>query len=74
MVKSKCCKAKLVSAPQLYLRFQYGKKKNGQWYWHVRAKNSEIIAQGEGYKRKAGPLRVYDILFAMDGRASIEEL
>lgn len=23
-----------------------------QWYWHVKAKNGEIIAQSEGYKTK----------------------
>ncbi len=44
------------------LRFQYGRHKNGQWYWHIRAGNSEIIAEGEGYKRKAGVLKVWRIL------------
>ena len=57
-----------------YLRFQYGKKKNGQWYWHVRAKNSEIIAQGEGYKRRSGPIRVFNLMFGTGGRASLQEV
>ncbi len=69
----KCCKSECSAKPKL--RFQYGKKKNGQWYWHVRAKNSEIIAQGEGYKRVAGVLRVYNLMFD-DGtiRVSIQEV
>lgn len=41
------------------LRFQYGKKKNGQWYWHIRARNGEIIAEGEGYKREASVTKLW---------------
>ena len=22
------------------------------WYWHIRARNGEVVAQGQGYKRK----------------------
>lgn len=29
----------------------------GEWYWHLKAPNGEIIASGEGYKTKAGVLR-----------------
>ena len=25
---------------------------NGQWYWHLKAANHEIIASGEGYLSK----------------------
>jgi uncharacterized protein YegP (UPF0339 family) len=28
-----------------------------QHYWHLKAKNGEIIAQGEGYKTQAGALK-----------------
>jgi uncharacterized protein YegP (UPF0339 family) len=56
-----CCGSGECSAKPK-LRFQYGKKKNGQWYWHIRARNSEIIAQGEGYKRVAGVKKVLRIL------------
>ncbi len=52
------------------LRFEYGKNPDGQWYWHIKAGNREIIAQGEGYKRKAGVLKVADVL--IDGMADAE--
>lgn len=65
------CTTKTKGNETTVLRFQYGKKKNGQWYWHVRAKNSEIIANGEGYKRVAGPLRVFALLFGPIDRAVI---
>jgi uncharacterized protein YegP (UPF0339 family) len=29
---------------------------DGQWYWHVKAKNGKIVAQSEGYKTKHGAL------------------
>lgn len=45
------------------IRFQIGRsKKNREFYWRVRAANGEIIAQGEGYKRRAGCVRVFEIL------------
>lgn len=52
------------------LRFYYGKRPNGKWYWRVKAGNNEIIAQGEGYERKAGILKVADVL--IDGMATAE--
>lgn len=46
------------------LRFEYWKSvKNKQWYWRIRAGNAEPIAQGEGYKRKSGVLKVFHMLF-----------
>ena len=57
-------------APKKKLRFEYGKNRDGQWYWHIKAGNNEIIAEGEGYKRKAGVLKVADIL--IDGMADAE--
>lgn len=29
---------------------------DGQWYWHVKAKNGKIVAQSEGYKTKHGAM------------------
>jgi uncharacterized protein YegP (UPF0339 family) len=26
---------------------------DGLWYWHIKAGNGEIIAEGEGYEHKA---------------------
>ncbi len=45
------------------LRFEYGKHDNGQFYWHVKSPNGEIICQGEGYGRGAGALKLYRTLF-----------
>lgn len=36
-----------------HARFEYWKGFDGQWYGHLKAPNGEIIAQSEGYKRKA---------------------
>jgi uncharacterized protein YegP (UPF0339 family) len=34
----------------IVLHFQYWKSsKNGKWYWHLRATNNEVIAEGQGY-------------------------
>lgn len=49
-------------AAKAKLRFQYGKKKNGQWYWHMRARNGEIVAQNEGLKTFASVTKVF-VLF-----------
>ena len=45
------------------LRFEYGQSDNGQFYWRVKSGNNEILCQGEGYKRRAGVLKVFDLLF-----------
>lgn len=44
------------------LRFQYGRKKNGQWYWHLRARNGEIVAENEGLKTRASVMKVFRLL------------
>ncbi len=49
-------------APKKKLKFEYGRRCDRLWYWRVKAGNREIIAQGEGYKRKAGVLKVAEIL------------
>lgn len=57
------------------LRFQYGKSPtDGQWYWRVRSRNSEIVAQGEGYKRKAGVIKVWKLLALNMGSSALIEL
>lgn len=52
-----------MTKPKRPLRFEYGKNDDGQFYWHVKSPNGEIICQGEGYERKAGVLKVYRALF-----------
>ncbi len=44
------------------LRFEYGKNIDGLWYWHIKAGNGEIIAEGEGYKLRSNILKVYGVL------------
>jgi uncharacterized protein YegP (UPF0339 family) len=52
--------------PTKSLRFEYWKSaKNKQWYWRIRAGNGEPIAQGEGYKSKAGALKLFRLLLSL---------
>lgn len=37
-------------------KFQYWQS-NGQWYWHLRAKNGRITADGGGFNTKYGCLK-----------------
>jgi len=69
-----CCTPKSAKVSAGSLRFQYGKKKNGQWYWHIRAKNSEIIAQGEGYKRSRSCIHVAQLLLEGMEHMSVTEI
>jgi uncharacterized protein YegP (UPF0339 family) len=66
MVKSKSCcdlsKSVVCCNAKPDLRFQFGKNRRGLWYWHIRARNGEIIAQGEGYKRVAKIDRLFELL------------
>ena len=32
------------------------------WYWHLKAANNEIIANGEGYTSKAGALHAISLV------------
>jgi len=52
------------------LRFEYGRNPDRLWYWHVKAGNGEIIAEGEGYRWRTGVLKVYGVLVA--GMATAE--
>ena len=38
-------------------KFEVWKNKAGEWQWHLRGANGEIMGAGEGYKRKAGAVR-----------------
>lgn len=37
---------------------------NYQWYWHLKAANHQIIAQGEGYASKEGALHAINLVKA----------
>lgn len=76
MESTTCCKRtqNVICAAKPALRFQYGKNKRGQWYWHIRAKNGEIIAEGEGYKRVLKIHNLFDLLHEGCGNMSITNL
>lgn len=37
--------------------YEWWKSEDGQYRWHLKAANGEIVASGEGYKKKQGALR-----------------
>lgn len=37
-------------------------KKDGKWYWHLKAANGEVIAQGQGYQYKRDAQHVVNLL------------
>jgi uncharacterized protein YegP (UPF0339 family) len=54
------------------MKYEYWKSdKNGNWYWHLKAGNNQIIANGEGYKNKADVLAVIKLV---KGSASAPEI
>lgn len=46
---------------------------NGQWYWHIKARNNRIVACGEGYKRRARLIRTLHNLFGKYAAEDIHE-
>jgi len=36
--------------------------KDGQWYFHIVARNGEIVAQSEGYKRRQSAIDTVDAI------------
>lgn len=74
-----CCKKSgsvtcVITSAQPTLRFQYGRNKRGQWYWHIKARNNEIIACGEGYKRVQKVLKLAALLHDGCGNMSVTNL
>jgi uncharacterized protein YegP (UPF0339 family) len=40
------------------MEYEYWKSsKDGNWYWHLKAANGEIVAQSQGYDSIAAKLR-----------------
>lgn len=37
--------------------YEWWKSEDGQFRWHLKATNGEIVASGEAYKKKQGVLR-----------------
>lgn len=38
-------------------KYEYDRGINGEWYWHLKAPNGQIVSSGEGYKTEAGVQR-----------------
>lgn len=39
--------------------------RDGRWRWRVRSRNGQIVASGEGYKRRADMVRLLGRLFPL---------
>lgn len=52
-----------IQPPQIYYEYWQGTKSK-KWFWHARAMNHEVIAQGEtnGYHNKADCLKTIGLL------------
>ncbi len=55
-------------------RFQIYKDKAGEWRWRLRANNHEIIAQGEGYKRRIDCMHCIDLIKTQSPDAEVVDL
>lgn len=55
------------------MKFEYWKADNGNWYWHLKAANGEVIAQGEGYVKKDGATHAISLVKA-SANASVVNL
>jgi len=48
------------------LKLNYWKsKEDGQWYWHIKARNGRIVCDSGAYNRRASLLKELTILFAV---------
>jgi uncharacterized protein YegP (UPF0339 family) len=50
-------------------KFEIFKGKDGQWYFHLKAKNNKIIAHSEGYRNKKS---CYKAIHSIRDNASAE--
>jgi len=48
-------------------------KKDGNWYWHLKASNGERVAYGEGYLRKTDCLTAINLVKS-SGNATVYNL
>ena len=44
------------------MKFEIYKGRNGKWFWRLKAKNHETIANGQGYRQKADCLHVIRLI------------
>lgn len=55
------------------MKYEIWKATDGNWYWHLKAGNNEIIATGEGYTTKQSVLHVIQMV-ATSGDAKVYNL
>ena len=57
------------------MKFEYWQNKtNKNWYWHAKASNGLIIAQGEGYVNKADCVHIINIITGAAATAAVVEI
>lgn len=55
-------------------KFEIYQGADGEWRWRLKARNSQIVASGEGYKTRAGARRGTDALRRAAKLAKVVEL
>lgn len=58
----------------LKAKFELFFGRDEQWYFHLKANNGRIIAQSEGYTRKAGALKGIEAIRTVAVKAKIIEV
>lgn len=53
-------------------KFVLFKGEDGQWYFHLKASNSQVIVQSEGYTRKSNALKGIAAVKKNAAKAKIE--
>lgn len=43
-----------------------------RWYWHLKARNGEIVAQSEAYRNRADALKTIELIRTKAADAAIE--
>jgi uncharacterized protein YegP (UPF0339 family) len=54
-------------------QFALGRKRIGEWYWHLTSGNGRIIAESEGYKRKTDAIKTIALIKSNVATAPLEE-
>lgn len=55
------------------MKFYYWKAGDELWYWHLKAENNEIIAQGEGFTTKENCLASIELVKS-SGQAEVSQV
>lgn len=55
-------------------KFQLWRAEDRYYYWHLKANNGEIVAQGEGYSSKEACLKGINFVKVNAAKSAIEDL